>query len=100
MMFGDNETVVNTASTPHGMLHKRHNALAHHFAREAIAAGCTRFYHIRGTTNPADVLSEHWDYDSVWEVLRPILFWKGDTGAIEEFDEKKFSGITKRGSSP
>ena len=38
--------------------------------------------------------------DSVWEVLRPILFWKGDTGAIEEFDEKKFSGITKRGSSP
>ena len=27
-MFGDNETVINTASEPHGKLHKRHNALS------------------------------------------------------------------------
>ena len=64
MMFGDNETVVNTASIPHSKLQKRHNALSYHRTREAICAGITRFYHIRGTTNPADILSKHWDYPS------------------------------------
>jgi len=79
MMFGDNETVVNTAAVPHSKLHKRHNALSYHKTREAIAAGITRFYHIPGDTNPADILSKHWDYPSVYPQLQPLLFWYGDT---------------------
>ncbi len=43
MMFGDNETVVNTASVPQSRLAKRHNALSYHRTREAIAAGSPRF---------------------------------------------------------
>ena len=82
MMFGDNETVVNTASVPQSKLHKRHNALAYHRTREAIAAGITRFQHIAGTTNPADILSKHWDYPSVWAMLKPLLFWRGDTAPL------------------
>ena len=82
MMFGDNETVVNTASLPHGKLHKRHNALSFHRVREAIAAGVTRFIHIAGDTNPADVLSKHWDWNSIKDSLRPLLFWLGDTSKI------------------
>jgi hypothetical protein len=89
-MFGDNETVVNTASHPHGRLHKRHNALSFHRTRYAIAAGVTVFHHVRGDTNPADILSKHWDYPSVWSQLRPILFWRGDTGdLVKEDDEGK-----------
>ena len=45
-MFGDNEMVVNTASTPHGRLHKRHNALAFHKTRWCIAAKVAWFTHI------------------------------------------------------
>ena len=82
IMFGDNQTVVNTASMPHGKLHKRHTALSFHKVRSAIAAGICRFFHIAGTTNPADILSKHWDYSSVWPLLQPILFWKGDTGDL------------------
>jgi hypothetical protein len=85
-MFGDNETVVNTASTPHGKLHKRHNALAFHKTRASIAAKILRFHHIAGTTNPADVLSKHWDYASIWQVLQPVLFWKGDTAKLIKDD--------------
>ena len=81
-MFGDNETVVNTASIPHSKLHKRHNALSYHRTREAIAAGILRFHHVRGKTNPADILSKHWDYPSVWPQLRPLLFWAGDTADL------------------
>lgn len=73
-MFGDNESVVNTASMPHGKLHKRHNALAFHKTRECIAARIFRYLHTPGPTNPADILSKHWDMPSVWAVLQPLMF--------------------------
>ena len=88
MMFGDNETVVNTASVPHSRLHKRHNALSYHRTREAIAAGITRFYHVRGDVNPADILSKHWAYAAVWSQLQPILFWMGDTADLIKSEPK------------
>ena len=81
-MFGDNQMVVNTAAHPHGKLHKRHNALSFHKTRAAIAAGVKRFHHVMGETNPADILSKHWDYASVWSQLQPLLFWRGDTGDL------------------
>ena len=81
-MFGDNESVVNTAALPEGRLLKRHNALSYHRTREAIAAKILRFYHIAGKLNPADILSKHWDYPSIWAVLRPLMFWTGDTADL------------------
>ena len=80
MVFGDNETVMNSAQQPYSRLHKRHIALSYHKTREAIAAGITRFFHIRSENNPADILSKHWDYASIWQTLRPLLFWAHDTG--------------------
>jgi len=74
-MFGDNKSVVNTASAPHSKPHKRHNARSYYRTREAIAAGITHFHHIVGTTNPVDILSNHWGHSSIWETLRPLLFW-------------------------
>jgi hypothetical protein len=81
-MFGDNETVVNSASIPHSRLHKRHNALSYHRVREAIAAKVLRFTHVRGNLNPADILSKHWAYPAIWPVLKPLLFWQGDTAQL------------------
>lgn len=74
IMFGDNESVVNSASVPHSKLHKRHNALSYHKTRESIAAKITRYVHIPGSTNPADILSKHWDMPAIWETLKPLLF--------------------------
>ncbi len=82
MMFGDNEMVCMTGSTPQGKLKKRHNALSYHRTREAVAAGITSLHHIPGDTNPSDILSKHWDYPSVWPQLQPLLFWRGDTAKI------------------
>ena len=96
IMFGDNETVVNTASTPHGKLHKRHNALSFHKVRSAIAAKICRFFHIAGKTNPADILSKHWDYTSVWPMLQPILFWKFQS--VESAEDKAEQTETLEGS--
>ena len=38
-MFGDNESVVNSASIPHARLHKQHNALSFHKVREGVDLG-------------------------------------------------------------
>jgi hypothetical protein len=79
MMFGDNESVVNSSSIPHARLHKRHTALSFHRVREGIAAGIAKFYHVRSAFNPADILSKHWGYKQAWPLLQPLLFWEGDT---------------------
>ena len=94
-VFGDNESVVNTASVPHSKLGKRHNILSYHRTREAIAAGIIRFHWLKGNSNPADILSKHWDYASIWSQLRPLLFWDGDTADIEVWDLAKFSSAHK-----
>jgi hypothetical protein len=81
-MFGDNKTVVDSATKIHAKLHKRHTALSFHRVREAMAAGFIGFHHIAGALNPADVVSKHWSYAVVWKLLRPLLFWQGDTANI------------------
>jgi hypothetical protein len=34
-------------------------------------------------------LSKHWAYSQVWSVLKPILFWKGDTMDIVDQEPPK-----------
>ena len=75
MMFGDNESVVNSAAIPHSKMHKRWVALSYHRVRYAVAAGIINVYHIAGKKNPADVLSKHWGLSAVWDTMKPLLFW-------------------------
>jgi len=82
-MFGDNESVVNSSSIPHAKLHKHHTALSFHRVREAIASGYIDFVYLPGADNPADILSKHWAYSAVWQMLQSLLFWEGDTANIE-----------------
>ena len=83
-MFGDNQSVVDSSTRLHARLHKRHTALSFHRVREAIACGFVTFHHVPGSMNPADILSKHWGYVDVWKMLRPLLFWAGDTVNIED----------------
>jgi hypothetical protein len=81
-MFGDNKTVVDSATKIHTKLHKRHTALSFHRFREAMAAGFIGFCQIPDSRNPADVLTKHWLYTCIWSMLQPLLFWQGDTANI------------------
>ena len=86
-LFGDNESVVKSGSIPHSQLSKRHHALAYHYTREAVASKMVSFHHIDGDMNPADVLSKHWGHSQVYSMLRPMLFYKGDTADLIHDDE-------------
>ena len=60
-LFGDNRSVVTSATLPHSTLTKRHNMLAFHRVREAIAVKLMAFYWIQSAYNLSDMLSKHWD---------------------------------------
>ena len=83
-MFGDNKSVVDSSMQVNAKLHKRHTILSFHRVREAVASGMIGFYFIPGEINPADILSKHWGYAQIWSQLKALLFWKGDTGSLNE----------------
>ena len=85
-MFGDNKSVVDSSLIPQSKLHKQHTALSYHQVREAIAAGIVSFPHLPGSMNPADILSKHWAYSSIWPMLQALLFFPGDTLSLIEDD--------------
>ena len=48
--------------------------------REAVAADFINCEKIAGTETPADIVSkEYWGMQSAWPVLKPLLYWMGDT---------------------
>ena len=56
-MFGDNEYIVNSASTSCTKLHIRHITLSFYKVRKAITAGVVAFMFSAGKENPVDILS-------------------------------------------
>ena len=78
-MFGDNKSVTDSASIPTSTLSKKSTLASYHRVREAIAAGYLQLNWKDGKSDPADILSKHWEFSSIWPLLKPLLFWKGDT---------------------
>ena len=65
--------------TPIDAYSKRHILVSYHRVREAIAPKYISFHWKDGKSNPADILSKHWEFATVWPILRPILFWRGES---------------------
>jgi len=78
-MFGDNQSVITSATIPESTLSKRHNALSYHLVRECIAAEIIYFMHIKGLHNPSDLLTKFLSWSNFWPLIQPLLFWKGET---------------------
>ena len=76
-LFGDNRSVVTNATLPHSTLTKRHNILAFHRVRDAIAAKLMAFYWIQSAYNLSDMLSKHWDHPTVYPMILKLLITRG-----------------------
>ena len=81
-LFGDNRSVVTSATLPHSTLAIRHNILAFHRVREAIAAKLMAFYWIQSAYNLSDMLSKHWDHPSVYPMVLKLLITRGNITLI------------------
>ena len=90
-LFGNNRSVVSSATLPHSSLTKRHNILAFHIVREAIAAKLMAFYWIQSAYNLSDMLSKHWDHATVYPMILQLLITRVNITLIpkEATQEKK-----------
>ena len=68
-----NKSVVLSTSLPSSTLKKKHNALAYHRVREAVAAGILKVSHIPGTENVADILTKPTDGPTFRKHLKSML---------------------------
>ena len=73
-VFCDNESVFKNATHPESTLKKKHNAIAYHRTREAIAAGIVRVAWEDGRFNLADVLTKLLPGPRLRELVSCILF--------------------------
>ena len=65
--------------TPIDAYSKTHHLVSYHRVKEAIAAKYISLHWKDGKRNPADIQSKHWEFATVWPMLKPILFWRGET---------------------
>ena len=72
-VFCDNEAVVKNATVPESTLKKKHNAIAYHRVREAIAAGTIRITKEHTSTNLADILTKLLPADTLKKLCERIL---------------------------
>jgi hypothetical protein len=73
LLLGDNMSVVLNTTIPSSQLKKKHNAIAYHRVREAIAGDIIRYAHIPSTENAADCLTKPLPTDQFCRVVHPIL---------------------------
>jgi hypothetical protein len=78
-LLGDNKSVITSSRIPHSLLSKRHNALAYHRVRSAIAGGFMKFCKIDGKENVSDIMTKYLPYATFWPLIQPLLFWRGET---------------------
>ena len=90
-MFGDKKYVVDSARILTSTLSKKHTLASYHRVREAIAAGYLQFTWKDAKSIPSDILSKLSEFASIWPVLKPLLFWKGDTHELTA----KTQGVTE-----
>ena len=69
--------MVTRSTLSHSTLSKRHNILAYHRAREAIASKILAYHWIRTGYNLSDMVSKHWDDLSVYNIIMKLLITRG-----------------------
>jgi len=74
MMFGDNKSVIINTTMPSSQLKKKHNAVAYHHVREAIATGIISFYHVPSVNNFADIMTKPLSGGMFYKLVKPLLF--------------------------
>lgn len=76
VMCGDNRSAIISTTVPSSQLKKKHNAIAYHRIREAIAGGIIRFVKIRTEDNLADFLTKPLTREVFLNLVLKVLFRK------------------------
>jgi hypothetical protein len=66
---------------------------AYHCGREMIAAKVLGYYWLNGKNYPAAIVSKHWGYQQVWLLLKPLLFYRGNTFNVIKEDGEMLENL-------
>ena len=95
-MFVNNRSVVTSATLPHSTVSKRHNILAFHRVREAIAAKIIDFHWIPSEYNLSDMLSKHWEHNKIFPMIQKLLITCGPITLIPRSATEEISKLPKQ----
>jgi len=73
-VFCDNKSVVTNSTVPTSTLKKKHNSIAYHRVREAVAAGILRIAKVHTTENLADLLTKSLSGTQLKLLIQKILW--------------------------
>jgi hypothetical protein len=73
-VFCDNKSVVTNARIPTSTLRKKHNMIAYHRVREAVAAGVLRIVKVHTSENLADLLTKPLSAAALKNLIQRILW--------------------------
>jgi hypothetical protein len=73
-LLSDNQSIIVNTQLPTSNLKKKHNAVAYHKCREAVAARIIRTGHINGISNIADILTKPLGPAEYYRYLHDLLF--------------------------
>jgi hypothetical protein len=73
LMLGDNMSVVLNTTVPSSVL-KKHNEIAYHCVREAIATRIMRFAYMKSEENVSNVLTKTLNNDKYHYLMKRWLF--------------------------
>ena len=74
VLLMDNEAVIKNTTLPSSTLKKKHNAIAYHKVREAVAAGIVRLAYVKSEMNRSDILTKPLGSHNMYQLTRGILF--------------------------
>ena len=74
LLLGDNMSAVLNTNILSSILKKKHNAIAYHRVREAVAAGIIRFAHIDSKENIVDIMNKSVDKTTFYHLTKKCLF--------------------------
>jgi hypothetical protein len=70
----DNETTIKNSTIPESVLKKKHNAIAYHRVREAVAADILRIGYINSADNLADMLTKPLTREKIHTFCEQFLY--------------------------
>ena len=88
-LLGDNRGMIQNCSIMASQLKKKHNAIAYHRIREAVAGGIISLGHIPTETNFSDILTKSLRGPRLHSLTKDLLFRAMDSGECEDDEQKK-----------
>jgi hypothetical protein len=73
-VYCDNNSVVTNSSKPQSVLKKKHNSIAYHRVREAVAANTIRIAKEDSSTNIADMLTKPLNGPKLKDLCSRVLY--------------------------